>query len=169
MKITGTLLFLLLSCCVIVAQNKPTETKPGKSAAAITRELQGVTGSPSDAKKPDPMAAEVVVKQIINGDSRKRVEPINVRDELIELVHQLKKDAAFTIKGQSAYDSNITNSVQSALSARHDTDTKAKIETQRLLLHALTELSKEAAKDKPTKVWHSSQPPEPGEGKWWNQ
>jgi len=44
---------------------------------------------------------------------------------------------------------------------------KAKTEAQRLLLQALVELAKEAAKDKPTKAWHSSLPPEPGEdGNW---
>jgi hypothetical protein len=49
-------------------------------------------------------------------------------------------------------------SLQASLSARYDAQMKAKTEAQRLLLQALVDLAKEAAKDKPTEVHHSSNP-----------
>jgi len=82
-------LALLLLSCALVAQDKPKQVKPPTS-----RELMlGIAASPGVAKEPNPAAAEAVAKQILKGDSRKRVESINVRDELIELVHHLKSDA----------------------------------------------------------------------------
>jgi hypothetical protein len=57
--------------------------------------------------------------------------------------------------------------IASVAIAEYEAQAKAKIEAQRLLLQALVELAKEVAKDKPTKAWHSSLPPELGEdGNW---
>jgi len=154
-------LALLLLSCALVAQDKPKQVKPPTS-----RELMlGIAASPGVAKEPNPAAAEAVAKQILKGDSRKRVESINVRDELIELVHHLKSDAGVTVNPPSVIE--LAPSLQASISASYDARMKAKTEAQRLLLQALVELAKEAAKDKPTKAWHSSLPPEPGEdGNW---
>ena len=114
-------LALLLLSCVLVAQDKPT------------------------AEAPKPAAVEKAA------ESKPKIPPINVRDELIELVHQLKKQA-----GREPYSGYRDDS--GAYAARYESDLKAKAEAQRLLLQALVELAKEAAKDKPTEVRHSSNP-----------
>ena len=49
--------------------------------------------------------------------------------------------------------------MRAQLSAKYDSDLKAKTEAQRLLLQALIELAKEAEKKEPTKAYHSSNPP----------
>ncbi len=99
-------LALLLLSCVLVAQDKPAAEAPKPAA----------TDKPSEAKP--------------------KIPPINVRDELIELIHQLKKDAD---------ESPIADYVAKA---------KAKTEAQRLLLQALIELAKLPV-DSP-KQFHSS-------------
>ena len=48
--------------------------------------------------------------------------------------------------------------MRAQLSAKYDSDLKAKSEAQRLLLQTLVELAKEAEKNEPTKVYHSSNP-----------
>jgi hypothetical protein len=121
-------LALLLLSCVLVAQEKP---KPA-------------------AEAPKPAAVETAA------ESKPKIPPINVRDELIELIHQLKKDAGVTVNPPTVI--QMEPSLQSSLSARYDAQMKAKTEAQRLLLQALVELAKEAAKDKPTEVHHSSNP-----------
>jgi hypothetical protein len=119
-------LALLLLSCVLVAQEKP---KPA-------------------AEAPKPAAVETAA------ESKPKIPPINVRDELIELIHQLKKDAGVTVNPPTVI--QMEPSLQSSLSARYDAQMKAKTEAQRLLLQALLELAKEAAKDKPTEARHSS-------------
>lgn len=156
-------LALIFLSCVLVAQEEGKQVK-----SPTSRELMlGAAASPSVAKEPNPAAAETIVKNVLKGDSRKRVEPIHVRDELIELIHQLKKEAN---ESPSSLWGKVTVSnqvVTSAAIAEYEAKAKAKTEAQRLLLQALVELAKEVAKDKPTKAWHSSLPPEPGEdGNW---
>ena len=56
-------LALLLLSCVLVAQDKPAAQAP----------------KPAAVEKPE--------------ESKPKIPPINVRDELIELIHQLKKEA----------------------------------------------------------------------------
>jgi hypothetical protein len=126
-------LALLLLSCVLVAQEKPTAEAPKPTALA-----------------PKPTAVETAA------ESKPKIPPINVRDELIELIHQLKKDAGVTVNPPTVI--QMEPSLQSSLSARYDAQMKAKTEAQRLLLQALVELAKEAAKDKPTEVHHSSNP-----------
>jgi hypothetical protein len=101
-------LALLLLSCVLVAQDKPAAEAPKPAAVA-----------------PDPFAK--IVGDFEAGEMRRKKllqAPINVRDELIELIHQLKEEAN---------ESPITEYVARA---------KAKNEAQRLLLQALLELAK---------------------------
>ena len=106
-------LALLLLSCVLVAQDKPA------------------------AEAPKPAAVETAA------ESKPKIPPINVRDELIELVHQLKKDASRKIDSPLRFES--PNYKQTA-AAMYDSDMKAKTEAQRLLLQALVELAKEIEK-----------------------
>jgi hypothetical protein len=115
-------LALLLLSCVLVAQDK------------------------SAAEAPKPAAVEKAA------ESKPEIPPINVRDELIELVHQLKKDAGVTVNPPTVI--QMEPSLQSSLSARYDAQMKAKTEAQRLLLQALLELAKLPV-DSPKQV-HSS-------------
>ena len=115
-------LALLLLSCVLVAQDKPAAQAP----------------KPAAVEKPE--------------ESKPKIPPINVRDELIELIHQLKKEAGgridspLTIVKDPAY--------QAVLATKYEADTKAKTEAQRLLLQALVELAKLPV-DSP-KQFHSS-------------
>lgn len=118
-------LALLLLSCVLVAQDKPAAETPKPAAAA----------KPAAAKP--------------------KIQPINVRDELIELIHQLKKQAR-SLPSQPSMDGHNPQ----ASAAMHDAQLKAKAEAQRLLLQTLVELTKEAEKKEPTEVYHSSTPPE---------
>jgi len=114
-------LALLLLSCVLVAQDKPAAEAPKPAA----------TEKPSEAKP--------------------KIPPINVRDELIELIHQLKKES-----GREPYSPSMGGSSPQGSAAMYDAELKAKTEAQRLLLQALVELAKEAAQ--PTAVQdHSSQ------------
>lgn len=114
-------LALILACCALVAQDKPASEAPKPAAAE----------KPSEAKP--------------------KITPIDVRDELIELIHQLKKEARSLPSQPSMGGVN-----PQASAAMYDAQLKAKTEAQRLLLQALIELAKEAEKNKPTKVYHSS-------------
>ena len=117
-------LALLLLSCVLVAQDKPAAEAP----------------KPTAVEKPE--------------ESKPKIPPINVRDELIELIHQLKKEAGGRIDHPSTIVSDPA--YQAVLATKYEADTKAKTEAQRLLLQALVELAKEAAQ--PTAVQnHSSQ------------
>lgn len=114
---------LILACCALVAQDKPTAAAP-KPAAAET---------PAEAKL--------------------KIQPINVRDELIELIHTLKTQASRRVSSPFvSMDGGL------AFANMYDAEMKAKTEAQRLLLQALVELAKEAEKKEPTKVYHSSNP-----------
>jgi hypothetical protein len=116
-------LALLLLFCVLVAQDKPAVESP-KPAAVKT-------------------AAE----------SKPKIAPINIRDELIELIHQLKKDAG---KEVDQLDYTLNNASKGAALGAYEAEMKAKTEARRLLLQALVELAKEAEKAKPTEVEHST-------------
>ena len=114
-------LALLLVSCVLVAQDKPAAEAP----------------KPAAVEKPE--------------ESKPKIPPINVRDELIELIHQLKKES-----GREPYSPSMGGSSPQGSAAMYDAELKAKTEAQRLLLQALVELAKEAAQ--PTAVQnHSSQ------------
>ena len=107
-------LALILVCCVLVAQDKP---------AAVYGEIDV------------PMPA-VAVKLAVAAP----IPPVNVRDELIELVHLLKADAGAFVRPPAI--TLLDPSLQASLSAGYDARMKAKTEAQRLLLQALIELSK---------------------------
>ena len=121
-------LALILACCVLCAQDKPAAEAP----------------KPAAAEKP--------------AEAKPKIPPINVRDELIELIHQLKKEAGARIDSPSTMVSDPA--YQAARADKYEADMKAKTEARRLLLQALVELAKEAEKKEPTKVYHSSTPPE---------
>jgi hypothetical protein len=104
-------LALLLLSCALVAQDKP---KPA-------------------AEAPKPASVEKAA------ESKPKIPPINVRDELIELIHELKEDARRKIESPLHFESS--NYRQTA-AAKYDSDQKAKAEAQRLLLQALVELAK---------------------------
>lgn len=109
------------------------------------------TSQPKPAdKKPKPAAVEKPA------EAKPKIPPINVRDELIELIHQLKNDAAETVRRPDVIE--LAPSLQASVSATYDTRMKAKTEARRLLLQALIELAKEAEKKAPAKVYHSSNP-----------
>lgn len=118
---------LVLLCCVLFAQDKPAAETP----------------RPASVENPS--------------ESKPGIPPINVRDELIELIHQLKIEAGVRIESPLA--AGVSPAFQEALKTKYEADKKAKTEAQRLLLQALVELAKEAAKEKPTKAWHSTNPP----------
>jgi hypothetical protein len=115
-------LALLLLSCVLVAQDKPA------------------------AEAPKPAAVEKAT------ETKPKIPPINVRDELIELIHLLKEGASSNPSHPSLM---LPPDRLTVAAAMYDAELKAKTEAQRLLLQALVELSKEAAK--PTDVQrHSS-------------
>ncbi len=116
-------LALIFLSCVLVAQDKPTAESP-KPAAAET---------PAEAKP--------------------KIQPINVRDELIELIHTLKTQASRRVSYPFvSMDGGL------AFANMYGADMKAKTEAQRLLLEALVVLSKDAEKEVPMKAYHSSNP-----------
>jgi len=103
-------LALLLLSCVLVAQEKP---KPA-------------------AEAPKPAAVETAA------ESKPKIPPINVRDELIELIHELKRQA-----GRSTFRPPFGSVAgEGGGAVMYDADLKAKTEAQRLLLQALVELAK---------------------------
>lgn len=121
-------LALILLACVLCAQEKPAAEAP----------------KPAAVEKP--------------AESKTKIPPINIRDELVELVHLLKKEAGGRIDSPSTLASDPA--YQAARATKYEADKKAKTEAQRLLLQALVELAKEAEKPWPgsKKVFHSSAP-----------
>ena len=115
-------LALILACCALVAQDKPAAEAP----------------KPAAVEKP--------------AEAKPKIPPINVRDELIELIHQLKKDSGEAVRPPSVIE--LAPSLQASISASYDARMKAKTEAQRLLLQALLELAKLPV-DSP-KQFHSS-------------
>lgn len=103
-----TLAPLLLLSCVLFAQDKPAVEAP----------------KPAAVEKP--------------AESKPNFPPINVRDELIELIHKLKKQAAYDPPRRSLIDPERAG----AGAVMYDAELKAQAEAQRLLLQALVELAK---------------------------
>ena len=100
------------------------------------------------AEAPKPAAVEKAA------ETKPKIPPINVRDELIELIHQLKKEA-----GDLPSQPSMGGSNPQASAAMYDAQLKAKTEAQRLLLQALVELAKEAAKPTDVQRHSSALPP----------
>jgi hypothetical protein len=118
-------LALILLSCALIAQDKPAAENPKPAAAE----------KPSEAKP--------------------KIPPINVRDELIELIHRLKKEA-YSVPFE--YPITLSSDKLTPAAAMYDARLKAKTEAQRLLLEALVVLSKDAEKQAPMKAYHSSNP-----------
>ena len=136
-------LALLLLSCVLVAQDKPAAQAP--KPAVVETDV--------NKKIDDLFAAEAAEKM----RKQKLLQtPINVRDELIELIHQLKKDSGEAVRPPSVIE--LAPSLQASISASYDARMKAKTEAQRLLLQALVELAKDANKPSAT-IHHSSKEP----------
>ena len=133
-------LALILACCALVAQDKSAAEAPKPAAEA-----------------PKPAAVEKPA------EAKPKIPPINVRDELIELIHQLKRDAGAAVTPPAVI--QVDPSLQASISARYDAQMKAKTEAQRLLLEALVVLSKDAEKEAPMKAYHSSNPLTTGLGR----
>lgn len=114
-------LALILACCVLISQDKPA------------------------AKAPTTISGEK------SGEALPKIQRIIICDELIELIHSLKKDA-----GRAPYKPPYGIGPEAA--AMYEAEMRAKSEAQRLLLQALVELAKEAQKAERTKVYHSSNP-----------
>jgi hypothetical protein len=108
-------------------------------------------GTPSPQPQKKPTATEKPA------DTKPKIPPINIRDELIELVHSLKIEAARKVADPI---NTGTEGMRAQLSEKYDADLKARAEAQRLLLQALVELAKEAEKPWPgsKRVFHSSAP-----------
>jgi hypothetical protein len=119
-------LALLLLSCALVAQEKPA------------------------AEAPKPAAVETAA------ESKPKIPPINVRDELIELIHQLKKDATVLITPPSDPDDfgGTNGKIRADI---YTARIKAKTDAQNALLQALVELAKLPA-ESPT-AYHSLSPP----------
>ena len=129
-------------------------TPQAKPAAKVTKAAAAEAPKPA-AEATNPKSAAATAEYLM------RIPPINVRDELIELIHLLKADArelvhlpTVTLLKEFANDAPY----QESLKAGYDARMKAKTEAQRLLLQALVELAKEAEKKEPTKAYHSSNP-----------
>ena len=128
-------LALILACCALVAQDKPAAEAPKPAAEA-----------------PKPAAVEKPA------EAKPKIPPINVRDELIELIHQLKKAANEPRESLWGKVSSANEVIASLAIAEYEAKAKAKTEAQRLLLQALVELAKDANKPSAT-IHHSSNEP----------
>ena len=106
-----TLAPLLLLSCVLFAQDKPA------------------------VEAPKPAAVEKLT------EAKPQVAPINVRDELIELIHQLKKEASVSTAPPS--DPDDLGGTNGRIRADiYIAKMKAKADAQNTLLQALVELAK---------------------------
>jgi hypothetical protein len=116
-------LALILACCALVAQDKPAAEAP----------------KPAAAEKP--------------AEAKLKIQPINVRDELIELIHQLKNEASVLITPPSDPDDfgGTNGRIRADI---YVAKMKAKADAQNTLLQALLELAKLPV-DSP-KQFHSS-------------
>jgi hypothetical protein len=143
---------LLILSCVLVAQDNPKTAKAPKTTAVEPGSFSKIVA--------DFEAAESEKLKLLQA-------PINVRDELIVEINTLKEQIA-RCRGSLASDERylLAQANQSSASNSHFEQARVQyqsnitllIESQRALLLALTELAKEAAKDKPTEVKHSRKP-----------
>ncbi len=132
-----------ISAAVMLMTNVADDAAPAPQAKPAAKATKAAA-----AEAPKPAAVETAA------ESKPKISPINVRNELIELVHQLKKQA-----GREPYSGYHDDSV--AYAARYESDLKAKAEAQRLLLQALVELSKLPA-GSPLQIHSSTVDPFPG-------
>jgi hypothetical protein len=131
-------LALLLLSCVLVAQENPSSSAIQSIDPALVKNVSG--GSVVEG----PITVDVIKP----AKAKPAIPPVNVRDELIELIHALKVKAH-----ADPYRPTYADAPSAAM---YDAGMKAKTEAQRLLLQALVELSKLPA-ESPT-VYHSANP-----------
>jgi hypothetical protein len=159
-------LAILLLSCVLVAQDKPISDDPGEilRRAALGLESPAPSGKPAAAA---PKSAEAPKAASVEkaAESKIRYRSINVRDELIVEISELKLQIATcrgrlqsnrSYLGAQAMGTAASSSYFEQARVQHESDITLLVESQRALILALAELAKEAAKDKPTEVQHSS-------------
>ena len=148
-------LALILACCALVAQDKPAAEAPKPAAEAPK---PAAVETDVNKKIDDLFAAEAAEKM----RKQKLLQtPINVRDELIELIHQFKEEATVVIPPPS--DPGDFGGTNGRIRADiYIAKMKAKADAQNTLLQALVELSKLPAET--PAVHHSSNPPIPFKG-----
>jgi len=143
-----------ISASVMLMTNVADDAAPTPQAkpAKVTKAAAAEAPKPA-AEAPNPTSAAATAEYL------SRIPPINVRDELIELVHLLKAEATglvyppkATLLAEFAHDPMLQESLKAGFDARM----KAKTEAQRLLLQALLELAKLPA-ESPT-FYHSKYP-----------
>ena len=137
-----------ISAAVMLLMNVEDDAAPAPQAKPATKATKA-----AEAEAPKPAAVAMAA------ESKPKIPPIDVRDELIELIYQLKKEANESPSSLWGKVSSGNEVIASLAIAEYEAKAKAKTEAQRLLLQALVELAKETGKEKPTKAWHSSLPP----------
>jgi hypothetical protein len=137
-----------ISAAVMLLMNVEDDAAPAPQAKPATKATKA-----AEAEAPKPAAVAMAA------ESKTKIPPIDVRDELIELIYQLKKEANESPSSLWGKVSSGNEVIASLAIAEYEAKAKAKTEAQRLLLQALVELAKETGKEKPTKAWHSSLPP----------
>jgi hypothetical protein len=129
-------LALILACCALVAQDKPAAEAP----------------KPAAAEKP--------------AEAKLKIQPINVRDELVVEIHALKEQIAScrgklvinrSYMSDQAIQPSANNSFFDQAKAQNESNITLLVESQRALVLALAELAKLPA-ESPT-AYHSSSPP----------
>jgi len=128
-------LALILLSCALVAQENPSSSAIQSIDPALVKNVSG--GSVVEG----PTTVDVIKP----AKAKPAIPPVNVRDELIELIHALKVKAHTAPYAPSA--------------AMYEAGMKAKTEDHRLLLQALVELSN--LPEESTTVYHSSNPKPP--------
>ena len=116
---------LLLLCCTTLAQDKPVVEAQKPSAAT-------------------PTTFAKIVDDIAAADAERRdflQSPVNIRNELIELIHQMKEESTAPIAPPT--DPNDLDGTNGRIRADiYIAKMKAKTDAQNTLLQALVELSK---------------------------
>ncbi len=125
-------LALLLLSCLLVAQDKPSSSAIQSIDPALVKNVFKNVSGGSVVESPIPADVSNPAK------AKPAIPPVNVRDELIELIQDLKKDAGRDVRPISF----ISTEIAAVTWHNYETDVKAKTEAQRLLLQALIELSK---------------------------
>ena len=129
----------LLLACALVAQENPSSSAIQSIDPALVKNVSG--GSVVEG----PTTVDVIKPT----KAKPAIPPVNVRDELLELIHELKRQA-----DSKLYHPSMGGSSPQVSAAIYDADLKAKSEAQRLLLQALVELAK-LPKESPLHI-HSS-------------
>jgi len=142
-------LALLLLSCVLVAQDKPKPAAEAPKPTAVEPDFNKIAEDLFAAEAAEKMRKQKLLQT-----------PINVRDELIELINQLKEDASALITPPSDPDGfgGTNGRIRADI---YIAKMKAKADAQNTLLQALLELAKLPV-DSPKQVHSSTVKPFPG-------